>query len=149
MTLSASKGPVNRTVSPLEELSVAVEYPLAGVKVWLPDVEFAVQLLSELSYGKKVEIQIKGYASPLHEQQYNINLSQRRIMSLINFINTYKSNIFKPYFLSKKFIITVTPFGESQSSEKASDNPNNIKKSIYGIDAMLERKIEIIDVISQ
>ena len=107
------------------------------------------QILSELSSGKKVEIQIKGYASPLHEKQYNINLSQRRIMSLINFINLYKSNIFSPYFSSKKFIITVKPFGESKSSEKASDNPNNIKQSIYGIDAMLERKIEIIDVISQ
>ena len=70
-------------------------------------------------------------------------------MSLINFINLYKSNIFSPYFLSKKFIITVESFGESKSSEKASANPNNIKKSIYGIDAMLERKIEIIDVISQ
>jgi hypothetical protein len=33
VTLSVYKGPVNRTVSPLEELSVAVEYPLAGVKV--------------------------------------------------------------------------------------------------------------------
>ena len=70
-------------------------------------------------------------------------------MSLINFINLYKSNIFKPYILSKKFIITIKPFGESKSSEKASDNPKNIKKSIYGIDAMLERKIEIINVISQ
>lgn len=107
------------------------------------------QILSELSDGKKVEIQIKGYASPLHEKQYNINLSKRRIMSLTNFINSYKSNVFRPYILSNKFIITVKPFGESKSSEKASDNPNNIKKSIYGIDAMLERKIEIINVISQ
>jgi len=107
------------------------------------------QIFLELSSGKNVEIQIKGYASPLYEKQYNINLSERRIMSLINFINLYKSNIFSPYFLSKKFIITVKPFGESKSSEKVSDNPNNIKKSIYGIEAMLERKIEIINVISQ
>ena len=107
------------------------------------------QIFLELSSGKNVEIQIKGYASPLYEKQYNINLSERRIMSLINFINLYKSNIFSPYFLSKNFIITVKPFGESNSLEKTSDNPNNIKKSIYGIEAMLERKIEIINVISQ
>ena len=107
------------------------------------------QILSELTSGKKVEIQIKGYASPLHEIQYNINLSKRRIMSLTNFINLYKSNIFNPYMLSKKLIITVMPFGESKSPKKISDDPKNIKKSIYGIDAMLERKIEIINIISQ
>jgi len=104
------------------------------------------QILSELISGKKVEIQIKGYASPLHEKQYNINLSQRRIASLTNFIDLYKSNIFNSYLASENFIISVISFGESKSSDKASANPNDKKNSIYGIDAMLERKIEIIDV---
>ena len=107
------------------------------------------QILLELSYGKRVEIQIKGYASPLHEKEYNINLSKRRIMSLTNFINLYKSNIFSSYIISKKLIITVMPFGESKSPKNISADPNNKRKSIYGIDAMLERKIEIIDIISQ
>ena len=104
------------------------------------------QILLQLTSGKKVEIQIKGYASPLYEKEYNINLSQRRIVSLTNFIDLYKSNIFRPHLSSKNFIISVISFGESKSSEKVSSNPSDKKNSIYGIDAMLERKIEIIDV---
>jgi hypothetical protein len=107
------------------------------------------QIFIELSSGKKIKIKIKGYASPLHEKQYNINLSERRIMSFINFVKAYKSNIFSNFLITGKFIISIQPFGESKSSEKASDNPKDVKNSIYGIDAMLERKIEIIDVISQ
>ena len=107
------------------------------------------QILVELSFGRRVEIQIKGYASPLHEKDYNINLSKRRIMSLTNFISLYKSNVFSSYILSKKLIITVMPFGESKSPKNISADPNNKRQSIYGIDAMLERKIEIVDIISQ
>ena len=107
------------------------------------------QIFIELSSGKKIKLKIKGYASPLHEKQYNINLSERRIMSFINFVKAYKSNIFSNFLTTGKFIISIQPFGESKSSEKASDNPKDVRNSIYGIDAMLERKIEIIDVISQ
>ena len=39
-----------------------------------------------------------------------------------------------------------TSFGEKKSSDWISDNPNNKQKSVYGIDAMLERKIEIINI---
>jgi hypothetical protein len=70
-------------------------------------------------------------------------------MSFINFVKAYKSNIFSNFLITGKFIISIQPFGESKSSEKVSDNPKDVKNSIYGIDAMLERKIEIIDVISQ
>ena len=48
---------------------------------------------------------------------------------------------------SKKLIITELPFGESNSSEKVSDDANDKKKSVYSLEAMLERKIEIVDVI--
>jgi hypothetical protein len=107
------------------------------------------QILADLKQGKKLQLQIKGYASPLHKKQYNINLSKRRIKSFVNYALRYEGRVFLPYIEEGLFQIIELPFGESKVSEKVSDNPKDVKNSIYGIDAMLERKIEIIDVISQ
>ena len=43
-------------------------------------------ILSDLKQGKKIQLQIKGYASPLHKKQYNSNLSKRRIKSFVNYV---------------------------------------------------------------
>ena len=104
-------------------------------------------LLISLVNGDKIKLQIKGYASPLHNQEYNQALSKRRISSVINYIQQYKNGVFSTYTQSKNLIIYELPFGESTSSEKVSDNPNDKKNSIYSAEAMYERKIEIVDVI--
>jgi len=103
-------------------------------------------ILSDLKQGKKIELQIKGYASPLHKKQYNINLSKRRIKSFVNYIELHQGKVFSSYLENGNFQIIELPFGENNASNSVSANPNDKKNSIYGIDAMLERKIEIIDV---
>ena len=103
-------------------------------------------ILPDLIEGKKIELQIKGHASPLHESQYNINLSKRRISSFINYVLLYENKAFSPYLENGSFKIVELPFGESQSIMKVSDNPNDRLNSIYSMDAILERRIEIIDV---
>ena len=104
-------------------------------------------LLQELKRGNKIELQIRGYASPLHNQNYNQSLSQRRISSLINYMEQYKNGPLKQYIFSKQLLITKLPLGENMASKKVSDDAKDKKKSVYSIGAMLERKIEIIDVI--
>ena len=74
-------------------------------------------------------------------------LSKRRISSVINYLEQYKNGVFSTYIQSKNLTIYELPFGESTCSEKVSDNPNNKKESIYSIEAMYERKIEIVDLI--
>ncbi len=103
-------------------------------------------ILSDLKEGKKMELQIKGYASPLHEKLYNINLSKRRIKSFVNYIELYEHKVFSPYLDNGSFKIIELPFGESKLIKKVSDNPNDRLNSIYSLDAILERRIEIIDV---
>ena len=50
-------------------------------------------------------------------------------------------------FLNSGFLeIIELPFGESKATKKVSDNPNDKLNSIYSLDAILERRIEIIDV---
>ena len=104
-------------------------------------------ILVDLKKGKKIKLQIRGYSSPLHEVKYNNNLSKRRISSFVNYLRQYKNNVFEKYLLSKKIEIEELPLGESTSSERVSDDANNKQKSIYSLGAMMERKIEIVDVI--
>ena len=61
----------------------------------------------------------------------------------------YNNGILKEYIYSKKLKITELPFGESNASHKVSDDSNDQKNSVYSIEAMLERKIEIVKVILQ
>lgn len=105
------------------------------------------QIYVRLIKGHQIALHIKGYASPLYNADYNINLSSRRISSLINYINEYKSNIFKQYIYDKKLKFVIIPYGESKSSTNTSADPKNKKLSVYSLDAMLERKIQIVDVI--
>ena len=103
-------------------------------------------ILADLRQGKTIQLQIKGYASPLHKKQYNINLSKRRIKSFVNYVEQYEGKVFSPYIEEGLFQITELPFGESKATKKVSDNPNDRLKSIYSLAAVLERRIEIIDI---
>ena len=104
-------------------------------------------VLVSLQEGSKMELHIKGYASPLHKKEYNINLSKRRISSFMNLIYSYESGDFNTYIKQGHLKIVKLPFGEVKANQNVSDNPNDRKQSVYSIDAMLERKIEIVEVI--
>ena len=54
--------------------------------------------------------------------------------------------MFQKFIQQGDLKIIKTSYGESKSSENVSDNPNDKQKSIYSIKAMLERKIEIINI---
>ena len=103
-------------------------------------------ILTDLTEGKKIHLQIKGYSSPLHSTKYNVNLSKRRIKSFVNFVSLFRDKVFADYIDNQSFQIIELPFGEKSSTNSVSDNPNNKQESIFSIGAMLERKIEIIDI---
>ena len=103
-------------------------------------------ILADLKQGKEIQLQIKGYASPLHKKQYNINLSKRRIKSFLNYLNQYDNGIFTSFISDGFFQIIELPFGESKATKKVSDDPNDRLQSSYSLDAVLERRIEIIDI---
>jgi len=103
-------------------------------------------MLADLKLGKKLQLHVKGFSSPLHKKEYNINLSKRRIQSFVNYLRLYENMSFSPFLKSGFLEIIELPFGESKATKKVSDNPNDKINSIYSLDAILERKIEIIDV---
>ena len=104
-------------------------------------------ILIDLQKGQSIQIKIRGYSSPLHNEEYNKNLSKRRISSFINYLKQFKNNSFINYLALNKLSIQELPLGEGFAPLAVSDDPKDQKKSIFANEAMLERKIEIVDVI--
>lgn len=130
-----------------------LEYVEQGVK----DLNLFIRLMTkELERGRKIELTVKGFASPLAQTDYNVNLAHRRIASLRNYLANYNGGVFKSY-LDKtatnggELIIKGIPYGEYVADQLTSDNPNDVQNSVYSRAAAIERKIEIqsVDIIRQ
>jgi hypothetical protein len=108
-------------------------------------------LLEELQKGARIKIAVRGFASPLAKTDYNVNLTKRRISSLINHLREYQGGVFVPYITGTasnngQVIFEYIPFGEYNANQLISDNPNDTKNSVYSRAAAAERKIEIQSV---
>jgi tetratricopeptide (TPR) repeat protein len=111
---------------------------------------FTPLLIKELEDGKTITLTIKGFASPLSKSDYNVNLTLRRVSSLINYLSEYEEGKVLPYINGTaenggKLIFIKVPFGEYQSAT-ISDDIKDQRNSIYSPGAALERKIEIIAI---
>jgi hypothetical protein len=116
--------------------------------------EYSSLLLKDLERGSKVQIKIKGYCSPLNTTEYNLNLAKRRISSLLNYMNQYDEGAFIPYINGSavsggKLTILEDPIGKALANPLVSDNPNDLRNSVYSRAAAFERKIQIILYSSQ
>lgn len=116
--------------------------------------QFCSLLLDRLEKGDSAVVTIKGYSSRLASSDYNLNLTKRRIESLINYMDHYKDGILKPYLPrnesdSAAIVFEKIPFGESKAKHTTSDDLNDKINSVYSPDAMLERRIEILHVSKQ
>ena len=107
-------------------------------------------LLTELEKGSDVTIAVKGYASPLANSEYNLNLTYRRIDAMENYIKTYIDGAFVKYHTQSsdagKLTIEKIPYGESKAAANISDSGNDKLRAIYSPSAAQERRIEILRV---
>lgn len=128
--------------------SFFMEYVDQGVK----DLAvFQDLLLEELKKGAKINITVKGFASPLAKTDYNVNLTKRRISSLENYLMHTENGAFRPYLRNNatnggSVTISQVPFGEYTANKLTSDNFHDQKNSVYSRAAAIERKIEIQSV---
>ncbi len=104
---------------------------------------FLIALKQELDAGNKVELFIKGYASPRAESKYNLKLSQRRVYSVKNEILLSDEDIMR-YYKSGKLVINDISFGKEQAPADVSGAIRDEKNSIYNVKAAKERRIEIL-----
>jgi tetratricopeptide (TPR) repeat protein/outer membrane protein OmpA-like peptidoglycan-associated protein len=108
--------------------------------------QFSPLLSNYLSAGYGMELVIRGFASPLAENEYNRILTSRRVSSVINHFYKYQNGLFRDFITKGQLRIRVEPNGEDQTTFNASDDYKNKKKSIYSLSAMKERRVEIQEV---
>jgi len=112
---------------------------------------FKELLLEELEKGFRIRLSVRGFASPLAKTDYNVALTKRRIASLVNHLSVSDGGVFAPYLNGTalnggKLEVVGVPFGEYTADQITSDNPNDLKNSVFSRAAAIERKIEIQSV---
>jgi len=107
---------------------------------------FMDALLRKLNAGHNFEIQIKGYASPLASNSYNLELSRRRVHSVENELDQFSGGQLNQFLESGRLVVTDVSFGEKEAPSNVSDSPSNTKESIYSVSASKERRVEIIKI---
>ncbi|MBO7628995.1 MAG: PD40 domain-containing protein [Bacteroidales bacterium] len=96
-------------------------------------------LEERLAQGQRVVLSIEGYASFLHNSDYNRHLSQRRIVSLMNEMRAYKQGVLSTSIKNGQLVIKELPYGSSKAATLQGD-------AVYGRQAILQRKIIVWDV---
>jgi outer membrane protein OmpA-like peptidoglycan-associated protein len=104
----------------------------------------ADNIAKQLAEGHKANITVKGFASPLAQNDYNINLTKRRISSIRNFLANHDGGKLKG--MMDKISITEQANGEDSAASGLNDDEKNTKLSIYDLAPSKERRVEIVDV---
>lgn len=105
-------------------------------------------LIPVLEEGQRVTLDVRGHASPLAKNDYNRNLSLRRIESLRQHLLQVENGRLRAYLDSTAsnggvLRINVLPFGEDRSASGVSDDLGDLKHSVYSVEAARERRIEV------
>lgn len=155
----------------LEKEQVYMErYPVAGspdyekdrqkIAAFFREVEegkvlldsLVLQLYEMLAHGEDIHLVVRGYASPLASEHYNLMLSKRRITALQNYLKEARNGILKPYLnnespsdVKAKLTIYSQPMGQVDDPKIASD-PADQRNAVYSPAAAKARKIVIEDV---
>lgn len=107
-------------------------------------VAFMEALEKNLSSGATIELEVKGYASPRSLAAYNKVLSARRISSIRNELGSYRNGIMNSYLLNNKLSIKYTSYGNERAKPDVVSDINDLRNSIYSLNAARERRVEIV-----
>ena len=115
---------------------------------WTKLNELVPALEIALRNGENITLDVRGYASPLAQNNYNTVLSTRRIESLRNHLRTDLHGILGPYMDSTSndggiLRIRQLPFGEDHTAQGVSDDLKDLGRSVYSVNAARERRIVI------
>lgn len=112
---------------------------------------FSSRLIGYLESGTvdTLEIELRGFASPLAKSQYNEYLTQRRTDSVENHFEQLNGGVLMPYIRNGRLRFTESPFGEEKAPTDLSDKPTNRRVSEFSPEASRERRVRILDIRSK
>lgn len=111
-------------------------------------LQFFDLMLRDLEAGYSVTLTVEGYASPLFESQYNVNLALRRIDCFVREMKGWKDSVLLPYLNMGRLQVIPSAQGSATFSEVKADDPlrdpKNVR-SVFSVPAADSRKITVID----
>ncbi|MFN8293410.1 MAG: hypothetical protein U0T72_06765 [Chitinophagales bacterium] len=106
-------------------------------------VSVASQINKQLNSGKKITVKISGYCSPLHYNEYNIHLGNRRSASVFNFFQQYNNGSLLPFITNGNLVLERITHGEETAPKNISDALTDLRNSVYSLAAARERRVEL------
>jgi len=117
------------------------------VKKGNDDLQVFLEVLeAHLAQGDRVEITLKGYASPRASRAYNQVLGQRRVSSVENNFESYAGGRLQSFMTNGQLTIGEKSFGETTAPRGISSSFSDERKSIYSYEASKERRVEIVQI---
>jgi hypothetical protein len=113
---------------------------------WEGLMAFSEVLYDMMSRGDTIVLTLKGFASPRAATNYNLNLTARRVSSVLNHFMIFDGGIYKKFVQNGQITIVQEPNGESKAPRGISDVISKERESIYSVPASRERRLEIIGV---
>lgn len=110
-------------------------------------IQFLTFLYEDLKAGHKVCITIDGFASPLFEDLYNVNISKRRINCFRNTLLRWNDEALLPYLNNGSLTLETVAHGAADTNTVAPTDPRRNPKSVrsvYSMEAARDRRIDII-----
>jgi outer membrane protein OmpA-like peptidoglycan-associated protein len=107
---------------------------------------FLAQLEGRLSAGEKIELEIRGFASPRAKSDYNKILSDRRIDCIKNQMMAFGSGPIRTALQAGQLQLKDVSFGNATAKSNVVADLNDERNSIYNLNAARERRVEIINV---
>ncbi len=122
-------------------------YAVAGfmrdsVQTGYARLQLLEQYLTEaMENGDTVDLAISGFASPLHNSDYNKHLSSRRIVSLLNYLRKTEGGRLTPYITGERpgLHLHIYPEGAVNHAFETDE----VRETVFGLRAAKDRKIVI------
>ena len=100
-------------------------------------------LLRQMEKSKNFTILFTSHASPLASSEYNLILSQRRFVSVENFVRHWDNGSLYQFIEKGKLSYSNNPYGEFRARPNVSADRQDPARSVYSVEAARERKVTI------
>lgn len=102
-----------------------------------------VDIKDLLLEGKSIVAEVRGFASPIASSDYNVKLTKRRAVALINYLKKWDNGSLLPYIQNGQLNFDQRAYGAAQAGDEVSGDPKDKQKSVYSTDAAYERRVEL------
>ncbi|MEL7120171.1 MAG: hypothetical protein AAFO07_12040 [Bacteroidota bacterium] len=96
-----------------------------------------------LENGRQITLELRGYASPLGNPDFNKKLSKRRIDCVLNYIFKANNGILVPFIESGDLVIKPLAVGEDQADATVIGLLGNRNTAIFNYNSLIERRVDM------